>query len=158
MLHDARDPDAVPLPVHGAAGGGRTAVALRDQAVAQRADWVGLEVIAGPAVQIGVDRPHEPVVAAEIRVAQQLLPANARRVRVLTGDADVQPFAAEGDAHLGLLGGRRAVVGIQLHETGRGLDAAPDRLVQPAVHVDFLVGSERHGRHDVRVRGRGRLR
>ena len=57
----------------------------------------------------------------------------------MADDAEIDRARVERDAHLGLLGGGLAVVGIDLDEFGCHLRALPDRFVEVAVERDGLA-------------------
>ena len=69
------------------------------------------------------------------------MPSSRVRLGVEAGHAEDDAIAIEQDAHLGLLGGRRAVVGIALQEVGGRHRLLPGRLVRRAVDDDrFALG------------------
>ena len=126
-------PDAVPLPVREAGAA---------QRVAHQARRVHFEEVAGLLIVERVDVPHEPVVRLQELVPPSLVSEPALRLGVEAGDPHVERLPGEHDAHFGLLGGRRAVVGILLHESGRRHGARPHGFIQSAVEHDGLVVGE----------------
>ena len=140
----AGDPDAVPRLVHVAA---ELAAAARSghQPVAHGAGRVDLEEVAGAAVEIGVEAPHEAVVAAEGLVTLHLVGQQTVRFRVETRHAEQQAAAVEGHPHLGALGGLGARAGIALAEVGGGHRPLPDGLVEHAVEDDGFALAQAHG-------------
>jgi hypothetical protein len=96
----ARHPDAVPLLVEVALAAGAASRRTRaDQAVAHRPRRVDLEVVAGAAVEVRVDRPHEPIVGRERLVALHLVAEQAAGLRVVTDDTEDEPMPFEQHAH-----------------------------------------------------------
>ena len=143
-LH-ARQPDAVPRAAlrdaEAEAGIAATAAAggRHQQAVAHRARRVDLEEVAAALVEVRIERPHEAIVAGERAVAHHLVAEQAIGIGIEAVDAEVETIAIEGDADFGALGGRRAVLGLELCKVGGRDGALPDRFLETPIDVDALA-------------------
>ena len=147
-LPHAGNPDAVPRLVH-------AAVDIGDEAVAHGTRGIDLEEVAAAAIEIRVERPHEPVVAGEGLVALHLVAQQQVGFGIEARDAHDQPVAVEHDAHLGAFGRRGAVERIALQEVGGHRSRLPEGFVEQAVDGDAGLVGQAHGRN-LRTRAVGR--
>ena len=90
-----------------------------------------------------------PVVGLEEAVALQDPADDPIRLGIAGEDADVEVLAVEQQAHLGVVGGGRALLGLALLEAVGGRGLGPGRLVEAAVQ---------HDRGAARQAGRDRAR
>jgi len=72
-VRDPRGPDAVPRSIEVVLRGAAAAGARQDQRVAHGSRRVDLEVVAGPAIEVGIDRHHEPIVGRQRLIALHLV-------------------------------------------------------------------------------------
>jgi hypothetical protein len=143
----AEVPDAVPLAI---------LAVDAEQRVGQRAGGICFEEISGASIEERIDRPLHLVVLLQRLVASLLVARQARGgLGVVADDAEIDRLRVERDAHFRLLGGGRAVVGIDLDEVGRHLRTLPDRFVEVAVERDDLALRDALGGNDAPcLRGR----
>ena len=132
----AHVPDRVPLGVQ---------LAVRDQAVDQRAGRIGGEVEGAALIAEGVEQDLDAIVGAEHGVAGHLRAEDARRLVVEGEDADVEPIAVGEQRDGGALARRGAFGRLALHQLADRRRRAPGRLVEHAVDRDRL-GDRRHRR------------
>ena len=133
---DARVPDAVPRAVHAVDA---------EHGVGHQARRVHLEEVAGALVEEGVDAPHETIVGRQELVAAALEAEPLVGLGVEGGDAHVERVLAEGDADLGGLGGRLAVLRVDLDEVLGRERALPDAFVEAPVERDALAVGQANG-------------
>jgi hypothetical protein len=138
------EPDAVPA---------RVLLVVGHHHVAQRAERIGLEQVAVPAIVQRVDDEGEVLVAEDVAVvAPQLVGDLALRVAVPAARRNVQAASVEENPGVGFFGGRRSLARLLLDEIGDRLDERIDLLVQVAVNLQRRV--EPHGAdRDMVVRG-----
>jgi hypothetical protein len=128
-------PDAVPRAVHAVDA---------EHGVGHEARRVHLEEITGAFIEEGIDAPHETIVGRQELVAAALIAQPLVRFGVVRSDAHVEGVLADDDAHLGGLGGRRAVLRVDLDEVLGRLGLLPDAFVEPSVEHDALAIGQPH--------------
>ena len=146
-----RVPDSVPVV-------GRSLLVIGDLPVAARSRRVHLEEEAVAPVEEGIEHDGDVVVDLEQRVAGELRRDNGSCLAVVADDAQVQVVRIEKDPDLGVLGRRLQLVGHSLHEGTDRSGRCPCGLVELAIELDLVGGSDRHGarhgRRERRLRGR----
>src|SRR6185436_1323124 len=126
----ARVPDAVPGAVHAVDA---------EHRIGHEPGRVHLEEIPGTLIEEGVDAPHETIVGRQELVAAALIAQPLVGLGVERRDAHVEGVLADDDADLRRLGGRRAVLRVDLNEVLGRLRLLPDALVEPSVEHDALA-------------------
>ena len=137
----AHVPDGVPVGIQLTTG---------DQAVHQRAGWIGREVEGAPLIAKRVEQNLDAIVGGQAGIARHLRADHPLRLRVVRDYADVEVITVVEERDVGAFRGRPALLGLALRQRTNRRGGTPDRLVQHAVDRDHI----RRRRHDGRL-GRG---
>ena len=112
-------------------------ILVRDLPVRSPTDWIDGKIsrVAAIVKRVGIERD---VVAAEDAtvVTPHLIGNDTLRVRVPAANGDIQVGTIEHDPHLGLLGRRRAMVGLDLDEVRDGRDLRVDGFIELTIDAN----------------------